>query len=231
MRALLRAPTRAPLRPRIASRFGTVAAHPPLVGARQRIGLLGGTFDPPHAAHVLISEIALKRLQLDRVWWLITPGNPLKTGTPLPSVWDRLALCRALTSDPRITATAFEAHLSTAYTAATLDFLRMRFPEVEFVWIMGADCLAQFHRWYDWLHIFQTLPVAVVDRPGWRLKASAGQAAQTFGAYRLPEIAAACLPRLAAPSWCLLSGPLSPLSSTDLRARRRRVDQSLHPSA
>jgi nicotinate-nucleotide adenylyltransferase len=208
------------MRPAIASRFGSIAARPPLAGPRQRIGLLGGTFDPPHNAHVLISEIALKRLQLDRVWWLITPGNPLKAGRPLPSLDDRLAACRALTSDPRIIPTAFEAQLPTAYTAATLDFLRVRHPEVDFVWIMGADCLAQFHRWYDWRHIFETLPIAVVDRPGWRLKASAGPAAQTFGAYRLPEVAAACLPRLAAPAWSLLSGPLSPLSSTELRARR-----------
>jgi nicotinate-nucleotide adenylyltransferase len=205
------------LHPAIASRFGSIAARPPVAGAGQRIGLLGGTFNPPHAAHVLISEIALKRLQLDAIWWMVTPGNPLKARQGLPTVDDRVAAIGALTQDPRIVSTAFEAQLPTAYTAATLDFLRLRSPDANFVWVMGADCLAQFHRWYDWRHIFATMPIAVVDRPGWRFRAAASPAAHRFAANRLPEAQAARLPRLPAPAWTMLTGPLSPLSSTKLR--------------
>ena len=202
------------------SRSGRLAAKPPLAGPRQRIGLLGGTFNPPHAAHRLISEIALKRLGLDRVWWLITPGNPLKVRGSMSSLEARARDCAMLVADePRIVVTTFEKDLPSAYTAATLDFLRLRYPETSFVWVMGADCLAEFHRWRQWPHIFETMPIAVVDRPGWRLKANASKAAQRFAAARLPEARAAQLAGHATPSWTLLTGPLSPQSSTALRAR------------
>lgn len=199
------------------SRFGNLSATPPLAEKCERIGLLGGSFNPPHAAHVLISEIALKRLQLDRVWWLITPGNPLKSKDELLPLEQRLARCRALISDPRIIVTTFERELRSHYTAATLDYLTLRQPQTRFVWIMGADCLAQFHRWHRWRHIFQSMPVAVVDRPGWRLKAVASPAAQTFARHRLAEARAPLLAGLKAPAWTLLTGPLSPMSSTRLR--------------
>jgi nicotinate-nucleotide adenylyltransferase len=200
------------------SRFGRMAAMPPPAGAGQRIGLLGGSFNPPHAAHLLISEIALKRLQLDRLWWVITPGNPLKSRHILRPLADRVAACQALIQDPRIVTTTFEKDLPTAFTAATLDFLRVRYPRAQFVWIMGADCLAQFHRWQQWRHIFETMPIAVIDRPAWRLKAHASPAAKTFARQRLAETKAKTLAGLKAPAWTLISGPLSPLSSTKLRA-------------
>ncbi len=201
--------------------FGPMAAMPPLAGHGQRIGLLGGSFNPPHAAHVLISEIALKRLELDHVWWLVTPGNPLKPRTDLLPLEERAAACRALLTDPRIVVTTFEKDLPTAYTAATLDFLKLRRPDASFVWLMGADCLAQFHRWHRWRHIFTLLPIAVVDRPGWRLPAVSSPAARTFERDRVPEQKAAELAAMPAPAWTLLTGPLSPLSSTQLRRARK----------
>lgn len=201
--------------------FGSMAATPPLAGRGQRIGLLGGSFNPPHAAHVLISEIALKRLRLDHVWWLVTPGNPLKPRAELLSLEERAEACRALLTDPRIVVTTFEKDLPTAYTAATLDFLRLRRPDASFVWVMGADCLAQFHRWHRWRHIFSLLPIAVIDRPGWHLSAASSPAARAFERHRVPESKSAELAGMSAPAWTLLTGPLSPLSSTQLRRSRK----------
>ena len=131
-----------------------------------------------------------------------------------------MAACAELLSGPKVAITGFEAELGTAYTAATIDFLRWRFPAVRFVWIMGADNLATFHRWQRWRHIAQSVPIAVVDRPGWHLPALASPAARAMQASFVPETQAANLPANAAPAWTLLTGPLSPLSSTGLRAAR-----------
>ena len=203
-------------------RFGSIKARPPLVLSGQRIGLLGGSFNPPHAAHRLISQIALRRLGLDRVWWIVTPGNVLKSGFGLAPLAERLARCRVMADDRRIIVTAFEAELPSRYTVATLGFLRQRHPGVQFVWLMGADCLAEFHRWRHWREILTTMPAAVVDRPGWHLKAIASPAARAFATARHPEQEAALLAGLRAPAWTLLTGPLSPLSSTTLRAAKAR---------
>jgi nicotinate-nucleotide adenylyltransferase len=186
-----------------------------------RVGLLGGSFNPPHAAHRLISETALKRLRLAQVWWIVTPGNPLKEHSELAPLAERIRLSRGVARDPRIKVTAFEATLGTAYTAETLAHLRQRFPRARFVWLMGADNLAGFHRWRDWRAIFETMPIAVEDRPGWRHRAIASPAASRFAKVRIPESAAAMLPDLLPPAWCYLSGRLSNLSSTALRAARR----------
>ncbi len=194
--------------------------RPPAAADGMRIGLLGGSFNPPHAAHRLISETALKRLRLAQVWWLVTPGNPLKDHGGLPPLAERVRLARSIARDPRITVTAFEAALGSAYTAKTLRFLRRRFPRVRFVWLMGADNLASFHRWKDWRAIFELLPVAVADRPGWRYRALSSQTANRFAKHRIPESLAGALPDLPPPAWCYLSGPLSTLSSTALRAAR-----------
>ena len=202
--------------------FGSIAVRPPYAEAGQRIGLLGGSFNPPHSGHVAISRIALSRLGLDRIWWIVTPGNPLKANGGLPSLEARLALCRSLVADSRIVVTGFEAELGTAYTAATLGFLRRRHPQVDFVWVMGADCLADFHRWRQWRDIFKMLPIAVVDRPGWRLAASASIAARTFAMARRPPSRASTLATARAPAWTLLTGPLSPVSSTALRRQSGR---------
>jgi nicotinate-nucleotide adenylyltransferase len=205
------------------STFGSMAAKPPPAPPGLRIGLLGGTFNPPHAAHVLISQIALKRLQLDEIWWVVTPGNPLKAGRPLPTIEARAAACRALTRDPRVVVTTFEAQLATSYTAATLAFLQQRAPDASFVWVMGADCLWQFHRWRDWQQIFATMPVAIIDRPGWHFKSAASRAALTFAAAKRPERRAATLPGGPTPAWSLITGPLSPVSSTELRSKGAAV--------
>ena len=145
-----------------------------------RIGLLGGSFNPPHAAHRLISLAALKRLRLDQVWWMVTPGNPLKVRSALLPLAERIRLCREVSRHPRIKVTGFEAGIGTAYTERSLSFLRRRFPSVQFVWLMGADNLAGFHRWNEWQAIFGLMPIAVEDRPEWRYRALASPSASPF---------------------------------------------------
>jgi nicotinate-nucleotide adenylyltransferase len=182
-----------------------------------RVGLMGGTFNPPHAGHVLISEIVRKRLRLDQVWWLVTPGNPLKANNGLPSLEARIAMCRAMTSAAHTKISGLEREIGTAFTAETLGFLRRRHPHTQFVWIMGADNLAGFHRWQQWRRIAATMPMAVVNRPGWNLKALRSPAARTLARHRMPESMAAAIIGLRTPGWTMLHGPLSPLSSTGLR--------------
>lgn len=130
--------------------FGAISARPPLALPGQRIGLMGGSFNPPHDGHVIVARTALKRLRLDSVWWLVTPGNPLKTNDKLPSVEARMRLCRGLVPERAMRITDFEARLGTPFTAATLGFLVRRYPGTRFVWVMGADNLAGLHRWRDW---------------------------------------------------------------------------------
>jgi nicotinate-nucleotide adenylyltransferase len=207
------------------ARFGRIKAHPPRAAAGQAIGLLGGSFNPPHAAHRMISEVALKRLGLDKVWWVVSPGNPLKRRGDTAPLPQRLAQCREVARNPHIIVTDFEADLQTPYTASTLAFLRMRNPLVRYVWIMGADNLAGFDRWQRWREIFTMVPIVVVDRPGWRLKALASKAARAFAAARLPESKAASLAHHPAPAWTFLTGPLSRVSSTALRSMGRRSNE------
>ncbi len=204
--------------------FGRIKAHPPYASPGQVIGLLGGSFNPPHAAHLMISETALKRLGLDKVWWIVSPGNPLKRRAETAPLAERIVQCRAMARNPHIIVTDFEADLKTPYTASTLAFLKARNPLVRYVWIMGADNLATFHRWHHWREIFTTVPIAVVDRPGWRLKALASKAARAFASARLPESDAAGLASHPPPAWTFLTGPLSQVSSTALRKARRRPE-------
>jgi nicotinate-nucleotide adenylyltransferase len=185
-----------------------------------RIGLFGGTFDPPHAAHRAASLLAMRRLNLDRVWWLVTPGNPLKDTQGLAPLTERLAAARALAQHPRIDVSDFEADLGTRYTYATIKYLVRRCPGVHFVWIMGADNLRHFHRWQRWRDIAALVPIAVIDRLGPSLYSTAGVTAQALAWARLPETAARALPERRAPAWIYLHGLKSPLSSTALRAAR-----------
>jgi nicotinate-nucleotide adenylyltransferase len=189
----------------------------PMAAPNMRIGLLGGSFNPAHAAHRQISLGAMKRLGLDQVWWLVSPGNPLKDRSNAPDLASRVAVARTLARHPRIVVTGFEGARGSAYTVDTLRYLKRRFPGVHFVWLMGADNLAQFHRWRAWAELFRMVPIAVVDRPGYRLKASASRAAQRFAAARIDESDALGLALMAPPAWTLLTMPLSSLSSTTLR--------------
>jgi nicotinate-nucleotide adenylyltransferase len=185
-----------------------------------RIGLFGGTFDPPHRAHLAASLLAMKRLKLDRVWWLVTPGNPLKNTSHLAPLGERIAAARALTHHPRIDVTGLEAVIKTRYTYDTISWLINRCPGVRFVWIMGADNLRSFHRWQRWRDIANLVPFVVVDRLGPSLYAAASPAGQALRDYRVPETAISELPNRPAPAWAFLHGLKSPLSSTALRAQR-----------
>jgi nicotinate-nucleotide adenylyltransferase len=186
-----------------------------------RIGLFGGTFDPPHAAHLGASLLALKRLKLDSIWWLVTPGNPLKDTRGLRPLEERIADARKLVgSDPRIKVSGLEAVINTRYTYDTLAFLVRRCPGVRFVWVMGADNLRSLYRWQNWRGIVSLVPIAVVDRMGSSLYATGGRAAQALGRYRLPEHTAGKLADREPPAWIYLHGLKSPLSSTALRALR-----------
>jgi nicotinate-nucleotide adenylyltransferase len=187
-----------------------------------RIGLFGGTFDPPHQAHRAACLIALARLKLDRVWWLVTPGNPLKDTRGLSPLDERIAAARALARHPRIDVSGLEAEIGARYTYDTLAYLIARCPGVRFVWIMGADNLRSFHRWQNWRAIAAMVPIAVIDRLGPSLYATAGPAGQALGRARIPETAASTLADRVPPAWVYLHGLKSPLSSTALRAARRR---------
>jgi nicotinate-nucleotide adenylyltransferase len=182
-----------------------------------RIGLLGGSFNPPHVAHRAISLFAIKRLKLDRVWWLVTPGNPLKDAGALRDLDARVDAARQMANDPRIDVSCLEAVIGTRYTVDTITYLRRRTAGLRLVWIMGADNLAQFHRWQSWRRIAAEVPIAVIDRPPQSFRAMAAPAAQALARYRLPENQAGRLADQHPPAWVFLTGMKSSLSSTGLR--------------
>lgn len=186
-----------------------------------RIGLFGGSFNPAHEGHRQISEEALKRLGLDRVWWLVSPQNPLKSSRDMAPLAERLASARRMAAgDRRILVTDLETRLGSAYTADTLAALTRLLPRVRFVWLMGADNLIQVHQWQDWPQIFNRLPVAVFDRPTYSLGALSGKAARAFARYRLKERSARCLAEARPPCWVFIRCRLSPQSATEIRARQ-----------
>ncbi|WP_328769432.1 nicotinate-nucleotide adenylyltransferase [Devosia sediminis] len=185
-----------------------------------RIGLFGGSFNPMHEGHLLVMEETLRRLQLDALWVLVTPGNPLKNNSALPPLADRVGAARAMIRNPRIRVTGFEAAKGFAYSWQTVDFLTTRLPGRRFVWIMGADSLADFHRWQRWRDIAARLPIAVYVRPGAARRALASRAATMLDHAQLDESDAALLADCRPPAWIYLQGRQSALSSSAIRASR-----------
>ena len=193
----------------------------PHVEPGMAVGLFGGSFNPPHEGHVLVADTALRKLRLDQLWWIITPGNPLKDNSNLTDLATRIGWSRDLVTDPRVKFTAFEAAHDLRYTAETLQFVTERNRGVDFVWVMGADNLAGFHRWQDWRYIANTMPIAVIDRPGSTLSYLSSIMARTFDHARVDEAQSGALARRRPPAWTFIHGPRSPLSSTALRNSRQ----------
>lgn len=182
------------------------------------IGLLGGSFDPAHEGHAHITREALKRFGLSRVWWLVSPGNPLKSRGPAP-LPERIARAQKVMQHPSVEVTNVEALIGTRYTAETIRELRKRYPAVRFVWLMGADNLAQFHRWQDWRQIAFSVPIGVLARPGDRISARTSPAARFLVQYRIAGRVSYLLGRAEPPAWCFVNVPMVAQSSTEIRER------------
>ncbi|OUR80014.1 hypothetical protein A9Q83_02270 [Alphaproteobacteria bacterium 46_93_T64] len=187
----------------------------------QKIGLLGGSFNPAHEGHLYISETALRTLGLDEVWWLISPQNPLKSADGTRSFADRMKRAEVLTKNPAIRVSDFEKTHSQTYTADTLVKLQRVYPTHQFVWLMGADNLIQFPKWRHWRDIFDTMPIAVFDRPGYTFKALAGEAARCYADCRIfPGSTGRPILDFAerkAPAWTFVAHTKHKLSSTYIR--------------
>ena len=185
----------------------------------KRIGLFGGSFNPPHEGHMLVAEAALRKLELDQIWWMVTPGNPLKDANILAPLKDRLSASEALSTDQRIKVTALEAAYNVRFTADTLKIITKANPEIAFVWIMGADNLGQFHQWQHWRDIADLMPIAVIDRPGATDLNITSVTAKALSPYRIDESEANKLALMEPPAWVFLHGTVSDLSSTALRKK------------
>jgi len=192
------------------------------MGGQRRIGLLGGSFNPAHEGHRDISLAALAYLDLDEVWWMVSPQNPLKPEKGMASFAERMAGAGAMAHHPRIKVTDIEKRLGTRYTADTLRTLVTRFPSYKFVWLMGADNLAQIASWRDWTRIFHLVPIAVFDRPTYTIKALSSLAARRFRRSRRREAALKTLAATPAPAWVFVHHRLNPISATQIRAERAR---------
>ncbi len=191
----------------------------------RKIGLLGGSFNPAHDGHRHISLEALKRLGLDEVWWLVSPANPLKDPATLADYEERLRGAKAVAVHPRIKVLDIERKLGTRYTIDTVNALQRHNPGISFVWLMGADNLAGFHRWKRWREIAARVPVAVLDRAPYQHGALTGPFARTFARNRLRQEAASRLAACASPAWVYLFIRRHGASSTQMR---KTLGKSLH---
>lgn len=189
---------------------------------KRRIGLLGGSFNPPHGGHREISVAALKRLSLDSVWWLVTPGNPLKDPADYAPFDDRMKLARKAADHPDIVVSDFEKRHGLQYTVDTIERLREFHPDTGFIWLMGADSLATFHRWKDWRRIAALAPMAVFNRPGYGDAALESEAAVALAPFRVAPENAETLAEREPPVWTYFSDTDNTLSSTSLRNARRK---------
>lgn len=187
----------------------------------RRIGLLGGSFNPAHDGHHYISAMALARLRLDEVWWLVSPQNPLKPETGMAPLKSRLASAASVARDRRIRVSDIETELGTRYTADSLKAIKTRYPAARFVWLMGADNLVQIPRWRAWTQIFNTIPIAVFARDSYDSRALSGLAAVRFNRARVPERAARLLPNSVSPAWAFLRIKPHPATATELRRNGR----------
>jgi len=211
------------------------ARRAPVAGRRQalrlgftlsrgmRVGLFGGSFNPPHEGHAHVAETAKRRLNLDRVIWLVSPQNPLKPRHETADLAHRMEQAQALARGPGMIVSDVESRLGSAYTIDTIRALKARFPGVQFVWIMGADSLASFHRWRGWTQIMREVPVAVVSRPWISLKSRFSPAARRFAHAKRPSRQAPVLARTKPPAWVFLFGRFNFQSSTAMRERLRGV--------
>lgn len=180
-----------------------------------RIGLLGGSFNPAHGGHLYVSETALKRLNLDSVWWLVSPGNPLKEDATMAPLAARLRSAHEVAArEPRIHVSALEQTLHTVYTIDTIKALKRRFPRIRFIWLMGSDNLEQFSRWRRWQELARLVPIAVIQRPGSILAALNAPLVRRFGMQR--EFRDGAKP----PAVFVLDGARNSESATRLRALR-----------
>lgn len=184
-----------------------------------KVGLLGGSFNPAHEGHLHITRMCLTSLGLDRAWWLVSPGNPLKPEKGMAPYEDRFASAEELARDPRIVVSGIERELGTRYTADTLIALTERFADVNFVWLMGADNMLQFPKWRNWREILEMVPVAVYPRPGYTMKARLSPVATMLRDRTLDTADAAILPVVAPPALAFLSGPENSQSATSIRNR------------
>lgn len=192
------------------------APHPLIPG--MRIGLLGGSFNPPHPGHLYASELALRKLKLDFIWWLVSPQNPLKSSRGMARFETRFRAAKQFARDPHIIVSDVEARFGTQFTADTLRLLRRRFPGIHFVWLMGSDNLIQLPRWRRWESIFAAMPLAVIARPGTATAARVCPAARRFAfALRPPSIG---LASARPPAWTILDGRRDPASATAIRASK-----------
>lgn len=182
-----------------------------------KVGLFGGSFNPAHAGHQHVAETALQSLDLDRVVWLVSPQNPLKDARHSAPLSERMASARAAAHGPSMVVSDFESRAGVQRTIDTLRLLVRRHPDVRFVWLMGSDNLAGFHRWRGWTDIMRLMPVAVIARPGSLLESRTAPAAARFASARVPSERAALLPYMPAPAWTYLTAPLNHMSSTALR--------------
>jgi nicotinate-nucleotide adenylyltransferase len=188
-----------------------------------RVGLFGGSFNPAHEGHAHVAETAKRRLRLDKVVWLVSPQNPLKPSHETADLAHRMAGARRLANERGMIVSDAESRIGAQYTIDTVRALKARYPRVKFVWIMGADSLASFHRWRGWTQIMREVPVAVVSRPWIALKARFSPAARRFARFRRPSSLAPLLPNMKPPAWVFLRGPFNFQSSTALRERQRRT--------
>lgn len=187
-----------------------------------RVGLYGGSFNPAHEGHAHVAWTARRRLRLDRVIWLVSPQNPLKASYETASLASRMEGVRRYARGRAMLVSDIETLIGTQYTVDTVRVLKARYPGVNFVWVMGADSLASFHRWRGWTGIMREVPVAVVSRPWISLKSRFSPAARRFAHARRPSAKAPLLPGGPTPQWTFLRGPLNFQSSTALRERMRR---------